>query len=158
MATELSPDLDRRTGWWIVAAVVLAIVGLFFFSFVGTFIFGLFVYYGARPINRRIQRGVDSRALAATVTLLFIVLPTLALLGYTGFVAFRETTAFLGPEAVDTALQRIPGAQQSLGGSLQNLPRLAEQLGQVSGLQQGFSPWSVRSARSRTRCSTSRSR
>ena len=138
MATEFSPELDRRTGWWLVAAAVLAIVGLFFLSFIGTFIFGLFVYYGARPINRRIQHGVDSRALAATVTLLFIVLPTLALLGYTGFVAFREATAFLGPEAINTALERVPGDQQSLGAALQNLPRFAEQLGQVSGLQQGL--------------------
>lgn len=138
MATGFSPELDRRTGWWIVAAVMIGIVGLFFLSFIGTFIFGLFVYYGARPINRRIQHRVDSRAIAATVTLLFIVLPTLALLGYTGFVAFREFTTFLGPETIDTALERVPGNQQSLGAALQNLPRFAEQLGQVSGLQQGL--------------------
>lgn len=47
MATEFSPELNRRTGWWIVAAVMIGIVGLFFLSFIGTFIFGLFVYYGA---------------------------------------------------------------------------------------------------------------
>jgi predicted PurR-regulated permease PerM len=133
MAARLPLEFDRRrAGWWLVAAVVAGIVGLFFLSFVGTFVFGLFVYYGARPVNRWIQHRVDSRALAATATLLFIVLPTLSLLGYTGFVAFRELAALAGPDAIDTALGRLPGNQQSVAGTLRNLP----QLGQLSGVQQ----------------------
>ncbi|WP_049901916.1 AI-2E family transporter [Halococcus agarilyticus] len=139
MATGFPSEIDRRrVAWWLVAAGVVAIVGLFFLSFVGTFVFGLFVYYGARPVNRRIQSRVDSRVIAATVTLLFIVLPTLALLGYTGVVAFREFTTFAGPGAVDTVLNRLPGNQQSIAGALRNLPQLARRLGQVSGVQQGL--------------------
>ena len=139
MAAGSPSEFDRRrAGWWLVAAGVVAIVGLFFLSFVGTFVFGLFVYYGARPVNRWIQSRVDSRAVAATITLLFIVLPTLALLGYTGIVAFREFTAVVGPDAVGTVLERLPGNQQSIAGALQNLPQLASQLGQISGVQQGL--------------------
>ena len=138
MATGLPLSFDRRrAGWWLVAAVLLGVVGLFFLSFVGTFIFGLFIYYGARPVNRRIQRRVESRGAAATVTLLFIVLPTLALLGYTGFVAVGEFAAVAGPDAVNMLLERLPGNQQSLAGVLQNLPQFVSQLGQAR-VQQGL--------------------
>jgi predicted PurR-regulated permease PerM len=72
MATDFSLDADRRrVGWWLVAVVLLGAVGLFFYSFVDTFVLGLFVYYGARPINRRIRAAVDSPGIAATITLLF---------------------------------------------------------------------------------------
>jgi hypothetical protein len=48
MATDFSLDADRRrVGWWLVAVVLLGAVGLFFYSFVGTFVLGLFVCYGA---------------------------------------------------------------------------------------------------------------
>jgi len=50
MATRFPSEFDRRrAGWWLVAAGVVGIVGLFFLSFVGTFIFGLFLYYGPDP-------------------------------------------------------------------------------------------------------------
>lgn len=154
MATEFSPELNRRTGWWIVAAVMIGIVGLFFLSFIGTFIFGLFVYYGARPINRRIQHRADSRAVAATVTLLFIVLPTLALLGYTGFVAFREFTTFLGPETIDTALERVPAISSHSVQRSRTYHGSPNSLVRSRGSRRDSSePW-VRSARFRTRCST----
>ena len=140
MVAELLSDFDRRrAGWWLVATGIVGIVGLFLLSFIGTFIFGLFVYYGARPINRWVQARIGSREIAATITLLFIVLPTLALLGYTGFVAFREFAAFMGPDAVGMVLERLPGNQQSVAEALQNLPWIAGQLSQLSGAQQGVS-------------------
>lgn len=138
MTTELSLPVDRRrVGWWLVAAALAGVVGFFLFSFIGTFIFGLFVYYGARPVNRWIQGRIDSRGVAATVTLLFIVLPTLALLGYTGFVAVREFTATVGPDTVTLLLERLPGNQQSLAAALQNLPQFVRRLDQLSQVQEG---------------------
>jgi len=137
VSTDFSLSVDRRrVGWWLVALVLLGAVGLFFYSFVGTFVFGLFVYYGARPINRRIQRRVGSRDVAATITLLFIVLPTLALLGYTGFVAVREFTNAVGPDLVNLLLDRLPGNQQSIAGIARNLPGLLDRVGQLSRIRQ----------------------
>jgi predicted PurR-regulated permease PerM len=134
---ESSFSVDRRRiGWWLVAIALLGAVGLFFYSFVGTFVFGLFVYYGARPINRRIQRRVGSRDAAATITLLFIVLPTLALLGYTGFVAVREFTNAAGPGLANLLFERLPGNQQSIVGLLGNLPSLVNRIGQFSQIRQ----------------------
>ena len=139
MTTELSLSFDRRrVGWWLIAAALAGVVGFFLFSFIGTFILGLFIYYGTRPVNRQIQRYVDSRGTAATITLLFIVLPTLALLGYTGFVAIREFTATVSSDTVTLLLERLPGNQQSLAAVFQNLPQLVRRLGQLSQVQEGF--------------------
>jgi len=137
--TTLSLPVDRRrAGWWLVAAALAGAVAFFLFSFVGTFVLGLFVYYGARPVNRRIQRHVDSYGIAATVTLLFIVLPTLALLGYTAFMAGRELTAAVGSDVVTQVLERLPGNQQSVAEALGNLPGLVGQLSQVSEIREGL--------------------
>ena len=87
----------QRVAWWLIGLILLVVVGQFAFHFVGTFVFGLFVYYGARPICERIQDVVDHRGAAATLTLLAIVLPGLALLGYVGLVAVRELTVALDP-------------------------------------------------------------
>lgn len=139
MTTRVSLDIDRRRGgWWLVAAVLVGVVGFFVLSFIGTFVLGVFVYYGARPVNRRVRRRVGSRSRAATITLLFIVLPTLALLGYAGFVAWGEFTAVLGPDAVNLLLRRLPGNQQSLAGVMGNLPQLVNRLGQISGIRQAL--------------------
>ena len=139
MTADFSLDVDRRRGgWWLVAALLVGVVGFFVLSFVGTFVLGVFVYYGARPINRRIRRRVDSRGGAATITLLFIVVPTLALLGYAGFVAWSELTAVLGPDAVNLLLNRLPGNQQSLADVLGNLPGLVRRLDQLSRVRQAL--------------------
>ncbi|WP_458210869.1 AI-2E family transporter [Haladaptatus sp. NG-SE-30] len=139
MSLELSPTIDRqRVGWWLVAVVLAGVVGLFLVSFIGTFIFGLFIYYGARPVNRRIQRYVNSRGAAATITLLCIVLPTLALLGYTGIIAVQEFTATISPDTMDLLLEHLPGNQQSFTAVLQNLPQFVSRVGQFSQIQQGL--------------------
>ena len=137
MNTDVSLSVDRRrTGWWLVAIALLGAIGLFFYSFIGTFVFGLFVYYGARPVNRRIRRRVGSRGAAATITTLFIVLPTLALLGYTGSVAVREFTNAAGPDLVNLLLDRLPGNQRSIAGIARNLPGLLDRVGQLSRIRQ----------------------
>lgn len=137
--TELSLPFDRRrAGWWLVALTLAGAVGLFLFSFVGTFILGLFIYYGARPVNRRIQRHTDSYGVAATVTLLFIVVPVLALVGYTGLVATRQLAAALGQDAVTQVLERLPGNQQTLAGVLQDLPQFVSRLSQATEVREGF--------------------
>lgn len=74
-----SPRLDRaRLGWW---GLVLAVgLGLLFVlhSYVGTVMLAIFVYYGMRPLDRRI-RLVLPKGWAAAVTVLLIALPALIL-------------------------------------------------------------------------------
>ncbi|AKH97881.1 AI-2E family transporter [Halanaeroarchaeum sulfurireducens] len=79
-----------RIGWWAVAVVLAATVGYVFVSFVGTFVFGLFVYYATRPIYRRLKRVVRPPSLAAGISLVLITLPAILLLAYTIAIGLQE--------------------------------------------------------------------
>ena len=136
--------LDRtRIAWWLIGLGLLVVVGQFALYFVGTLTFGLFVYYGARPVCRRIDRAVDHRGLAATLTLLAIVVPGLLLLSYVGVVAVRELTIALDPEtmaalseraAIPESFSRVLQDPASYVGDLDRLGALRDQLS--AGLRQ----------------------
>ena len=86
-------DMDVLTGegrnraWWWLLVIILALsVTYIFYSFVGTFVLALFVYYAVRPLYDRVHAATDSDSIAATVTMAGAILPILGLLLYTGFV------------------------------------------------------------------------
>ncbi|MFC6988305.1 AI-2E family transporter [Haloplanus sp. GCM10025708] len=106
MDIQVSAPGRRRAGWWAVGGVSLGIVALFLYAFVGTFVSGLFVYYAARPLHRRLERRL-TKTLAATTTVLVLVLPGLLVLGYAAVVAFRELAAVAGPEVTRAILTRL---------------------------------------------------
>ena len=108
------PSSKSRTAWWFVVGALAAAVGLFVYSFVGTFVLGLFVYYGVRPLHDRLAARLDSRSLSATVTMLAVVLPVLALLTYAGAMALQEVTKLAGPDLVAVLEQRLPVSVDSL--------------------------------------------
>jgi predicted PurR-regulated permease PerM len=85
------PYLDRpNAGWWVFGLLVLAGVTLVLQSFVGTFVFGVFIYYATRPIYRRVNRQVGPPSVAAVVSIVLLALPALLLAGYTLLVVVRE--------------------------------------------------------------------
>ncbi len=94
MSTISRVDRDR-VGWWAIAAALAGVVGYLLFSFIGTFVFGIFVYYATRPIYRRIKRFLPNRSLAAAVSLLALALPALLLAFYTIAIALQELNNFL---------------------------------------------------------------
>ena len=56
-------DINWRYTAWVGFGVVLALVSLWVFhSFVGTFVFALFLYYSTRRINELIQEREIGRA------------------------------------------------------------------------------------------------
>ena len=79
-----------RTGWWALGGLLLLVVAFVFYSFVGTFVFGVFIYYATRPIYSRIRRRVRPPSIAAAVSLLLIALPVILLLSYTIAIAIQE--------------------------------------------------------------------
>ncbi|MFB6142559.1 MAG: AI-2E family transporter [Halorientalis sp.] len=84
-------DVDRaRAVWWSLAALLGATVAFVLYSFVGTFVFALFIYYATRPAYRRIRRRVRQRTLAAALSLLVFALPAVVLLAYTLAIALQE--------------------------------------------------------------------
>lgn len=138
MNERLPFDIRRqRLGWWVVGVVLFVALAFVLYSFVGTFVLGLFVYYGARPMHVRLENRF-SAGLAATLTVLFLVLPALALLGYTAFVAFQEFSAAASSNLVNVAFERIPGNQRSLAEAARNPMSFVEQISNVPQLQEGI--------------------
>ena len=92
--------IDRaRAAFWSAAAILFAVVIFVVYSFVGTFVFGIFIYYATRPAFKRIYRRLPKRTIvgrdprrtiAAVLALLVLALPVLALLGYTVAIALQE--------------------------------------------------------------------
>ncbi|MCU4799186.1 AI-2E family transporter [Halobacteria archaeon HArc-gm2] len=84
-------DINWPRTIWIVFGLVLAGAIVFVLhSFVGTFVFGLFLYYATRRLHRRVRRRVRPASLAAGVSLTLLALPALVLLYYTAAIALEE--------------------------------------------------------------------
>ena len=84
-------DIDRsRIAWWLFGGVLGAAVLFVVYSFVGTFVFGVFIYYSTRPVYRRLRRRVGPPSVAAATALLVLALPVLLLMTYTGAIALQE--------------------------------------------------------------------
>jgi predicted PurR-regulated permease PerM len=84
-------DVDRsRVAWGAVGAALAAAVGFVLYSFVGTMVFAVFIYYATRPIYRRLKRRIRPASLAAATALVVLVLPALALVGYATLVVVTQ--------------------------------------------------------------------
>ena len=84
-------DFDRsRIVWWVFGAVLGAAVLFVVYSFVGTFVFGIFIYYATRPVYNRLRLRVGPPSVAAATALLVLALPVILLMAYTGAIALQE--------------------------------------------------------------------
>ena len=101
--TPALPAVDRsRAGWWFLTLALAAAFAFVLHELVGTFVLGLFVYYGMRPLDRRF-RGHLSRGTSAGLTLVAIAVPVLVLVGSVIVVAIQE----LGPSGVDAVASAL---------------------------------------------------
>ena len=83
--------LDRaRAAWWLIAALLGLCLAYVVYSFVGTFVLGIFLYYATRPVYRRIQARIGQRDLAALVSLVALALPAILLLAYAVAIGLQE--------------------------------------------------------------------
>jgi len=84
-------DVDRtRIAWLICGTVLVGAVLFVIYSFVGTFVFGIFIYYATRPVYRQMTDRVADRRIAAVVSLFALALPLLILLSYTVAIGLQE--------------------------------------------------------------------
>jgi predicted PurR-regulated permease PerM len=135
--------LDRnRLAWWAVAAVLFAALAMVVYTYVGTFVLGLFVYYATRRIHRQVRERISPPSFAAVVSLLTISAPVLLLLGYTVIIGAEELAA-VAPNALSyTAafepymdVEWIQDPQQILGLITENPQQLME-LGSADGIRE----------------------
>lgn len=89
-------DIDRaRLGWWMLALVFAVTLGYIVYAFLGTFVFGVFLYYATRPFYRRLKERTAHTNVAAAISLFALALPALMLLTYTVAVGLSELDTFL---------------------------------------------------------------
>jgi len=79
--------------------------GFITYSFVGMVVPGIFGYYATRPIDRRIETVVDSEGLSASLTVLVVLVPLVAVLFYAGFRIFTQARDTLGGATAFGALE-----------------------------------------------------
>jgi len=79
-----------RLGWWGLGIALGTALLYIVYRFVGTFVFGVFIYYATRPIYRRLRRVIRPSSLAAAVSLFALALPALALVAYALSIALGE--------------------------------------------------------------------
>jgi predicted PurR-regulated permease PerM len=90
-------DISRSRAPWVLAGVLLAgTVAFVLYSFIGTFVFGLFMYYATRPVYRRLKRRVRPPSLAAAIAIVTLALPFVLLVAYTVAIGLQELNAFTG--------------------------------------------------------------
>jgi predicted PurR-regulated permease PerM len=71
-----------------------AMVAFVAYSFIGSLVLAVFVYYGTRPFYRRLRLRLRSRRLAASLALLALALPVLLLVTYALAIGLQEFQRF----------------------------------------------------------------
>ncbi|WP_164974834.1 AI-2E family transporter [Halegenticoccus tardaugens] len=130
LTDRIGRGVDGPTvGWWAFAFLLAGVVGFVLYSFVGTAVFGLFVYYVARPVARRIERYVGSSGVAALITILVIVLPFVVVLiavlavglGQLGSVRIADLERYVDPFLPNVDVTALPSDPRELFASFQAL-------------------------------------
>ena len=98
---DLSEVDKGRLLWGAFGLVLAGALTFVAYSFVGTLVFGLFVYYATRPIYRQLRRALDSPSLAAGVSLFALVLPALMLVAYAITIVLQELDKYAHSTTVD---------------------------------------------------------
>ncbi|MWG35922.1 AI-2E family transporter [Halomarina oriensis] len=138
--SSLLPQSKARLGYWLLALVALAVLAGAVYLFVGTLVTGLFLYYAVRPANRRIRSVIGSDGWAAIVTLVLVVLPLLALVGYVAFLGVQSLDALLNQSVRNLVAPYVDvGEIRSLSDIASDPEELLDRLRQ-SGLQ-GVIDW-----------------
>ena len=97
-----SVELARfRIGWWSLGLALGAALAYVVYRFVGTFVFGVFIYYATRPIYYRLRRVIRPASLAAAVSLFALALPALALVAYALSIALGELLRYVNGGNLD---------------------------------------------------------
>jgi predicted PurR-regulated permease PerM len=131
------PDERERLAWWILTLAVAGIFAFVLWSFVGTVVLGVFIYYGARPLYRRLRTEFTSDH-AADLTLLIVLVPVFALVGYTVFVGLDQLSQLTGT-SLESYARFVPGSSEQATALVENAQGLLEAGPMQGGMQEALS-------------------
>ncbi|WP_136590132.1 AI-2E family transporter [Salinigranum halophilum] len=105
--------LERaRLGWWVLGLALGGALVFVVHAFIGTFVFGVFLYYATRPIYRRLRRRIRPPSLAAAVSLFALALPALLLVLYAFAIVIQQAVRYTNSGLFD--LSQYPIDQELL--------------------------------------------
>ncbi len=111
----------ERIAWWLIFSTLGVLFAFILYSYLGTFVLGLFIYYATRPVYQRLSHRVRPRSLAAAVALGAISLPGLLLIVYTVLVSIQQLSSLVGADLrqyqalLGPYLKRLSGSQNAQG-------------------------------------------
>ena len=101
-----------RVLWAGFGLCLAAALGYVVYAFVGTVVFGGFLYYATRPVFVRIRRRIGHPTVAAVVALLALTAPALLLVSYALLIVVTEAEQLLGAvDVLDPAT--VPGVDEA---------------------------------------------
>jgi predicted PurR-regulated permease PerM len=103
-------EFDRaRLGWWLFVLLLAIVAAYIARAFVGLLVLGVFGYYATRPICVRFRRVVNSRSLAAMLTVITVLLPILVLVTVVGIQLFTQLQQLFDGTPAASVVGRIAG-------------------------------------------------
>ena len=124
-----------RNFWLLFTLALVSLLALVVYNFLGTLVFGIFLYYSSRPIYDRLRSKIRPASLAAMIALLVLILPVVLLSGYIITLALGEIGTIADIDL--SAYQELLSPYIDLAGSTDDLGSLFESLlsnpGQVLG-------------------------
>jgi len=123
----------------VIGSILAGTLLFVLYSFIGTFIFGVFVYYATRPFYRRLRTRISPPSLAAAVSILMLALPAVLLGAYTLAVGLNQLQGFLENRGGQfEALQGLLDPYFDISAAVQDPGMLLENPDVVSFLRGGL--------------------
>jgi len=94
--------------WWLLGVALLGVAAFVAYNYLPWIVFGLFVYYVARPITRRLEPRLGSSSLAAATTILLLVVPFVAFVAAFFVVALGQISNALAGVQVQAFVDQLP--------------------------------------------------
>ncbi len=121
--------LDKLNfGWWLLGLAFFLIVAWIGAQYLAWIVFGLFVYYVARPISRYIEGRTGRTSVAAASTLALLVVPIVAILGAILLVALGQVNNLLSSNTLAPLVNLLPVSVTQLPSSPNDVVNTASSL------------------------------
>ncbi|HDS44735.1 MAG TPA: AI-2E family transporter [Methanomicrobia archaeon] len=98
MKMQQPHESKNKLNWQILGVISVALLAYMFFPFIDVIIYGIFIYYVARPAYRELDNRFKHKNLDAFISLFLVVLPIVLISIYTADIAYTELKNILTQE------------------------------------------------------------